>query len=305
MKLTPGIHLNVPMADYLAIDAVSNHALRDIEVSARHYRHRKRFAQTETAEMALGRATHTAVLEPVQFLRDYVLWPAINPENGKKAVRNGKRWDNFQAANAGREILKESDYHQCRRLNDACRENDTARDLITRPGGDSEVTLIWRHASGALCKARIDRLIRERSGYTIVELKTAKDASPKWFPRDAAGRGYHKQVAWYDEGLDAVLERPGGILPSISVRIIAIQNNGCLDTVVYEVTDDVLAVGADANETALKKLIECREEDYWPGACPTSTYLELPKWAIPEHLREDGDAGCSFDLTGIERIDNG
>ena len=62
-----GIYRNVPFADYLEWDAVSNSALsRFARVPAAAH-----VPIDDTAALALGRALHCAILEPERFAREY------------------------------------------------------------------------------------------------------------------------------------------------------------------------------------------------------------------------------------------
>lgn len=71
------------------------------------------------------------------------------------------------------------------------------------PHARSEVTAIWREASGIFCRARFDRLVIDPSGHTadIWDWKTTSDVSPEAIERHIINQGYHIQAAFYERGL--------------------------------------------------------------------------------------------------------
>ncbi len=84
----------LPFDAYLDLDAVSATGLKDILVSPLLYAWRKEHGRDDRDTLRVGRATHSAILEPHCLERDYATW-----EGGR---RYGKEWEAFCSANMER-----------------------------------------------------------------------------------------------------------------------------------------------------------------------------------------------------------
>src|SRR4051812_24246093 len=81
-------------ADYIKIDAVNWSTLKHMRTSPLHYRHAVDSPDEDTARFGIGRAIHTAILEPHKLATDYAVF------DGKR--RAGKKWKTFEAENVTR-----------------------------------------------------------------------------------------------------------------------------------------------------------------------------------------------------------
>ena len=257
----------MPFEQYVTLPGVHATGLKSMLVSPRLYRHRLDNDRPETDALRVGRATHTAVLEPDRFLLDYAVW------RKSEGRRFGKRWDAFVEANTGRTIITEADYIKALKIRDAVRAHPIARRYLEERGGRPELTLRWTHPrTGLACVSRLDWLCS-----ALVDLKSARDPSPARFSTDAARLGYALQLAFY---ADAVAASGLGAPP---VKIIAAQSVEPYDVVVYDVDEETLRIGREQYEGALDKLIECTNSGDWPGIAPSEEIkLRLPAWASPE-----------------------
>lgn len=264
----PLIHEKMPFSQYIELTGEHSTALRRMLVSPLEYMWHKKNAREDSDTLRTGRAVHTAVLEPLQFMREYVMF------DGRRA---GKVWDAFEVEHAGKTILKPEMYDPVVAMAEAIRAHPVAGSLFTGPG-KSELSIQWRHESGTLCKARIDRL-----GPALVDIKTAADITPHGFGAASFRYGYHVQASFY---ADAVKAAGLGVFP---VRLVVVQKKPPHDVVVYEFGDDELAAGRKDYERALELIKQCNLTNSWPGQAPTEAVpLKLPHWAMPD-----------FDDTGI------
>lgn len=252
-------------AAYNAVPAIRISDLLHMRTSPKHYRHHRANKSADTAAMALGRATHTAVYEPDLFPIEYAVWDGA-PRNTKA----GKdEWAIFQSANAGKTILDAEDYAHCLRLRDAVREDPVARSFLDEPGAEREVTYLWRDGNTGLpCKARIDWMCS-----AIVDLKTTRHSTPSAFGRQAASLSYYVRASFY---YAAVLAVTGArIMPAF----IAVEKGAPHDVVVYRMTGDQLRAGADVYAKLLERVAECQRVDRWPGVGGGEVReLFLPDW---------------------------
>lgn len=259
----------VTFQDYLRIEAVSASALKDIRISPRYYWRKRQQPDQDSDTLRVGRAAHTAILEPDRFLKDYLLW-----DQGR---RTGKKWEAFQVAAGERTILTELQYDQAIAMRDAVRAHPVAGPLVERIT-EHEVTLLWDHPrTGVPCKGRLDAI----GDGLLVDLKTTNDPSPHKFQALAYRLGYHLQLAWYSDGMIT----SGRDLNE--VKILVVQSKEPFDVAVYTFTATAHARGVEEYEAALDTLLACREAKCWPGIAEDGEIeFTLPTWAAPEQDNE-------------------
>ncbi len=258
--------MSQPFAEYLTAPGANWSSIKHLEVSPLEYKHRLEHPRKDTPAMQLGHATHTAVLEPDRFPLEYTVYP------GK--VRRGKDWDAFAAANADKDILKADEYARCLAIRDAVQGHDVAADLLT--GAETEMSIGWEDgATGLPCKGRIDAF----DGGSLIDLKTTGEFGSK-FAANAARFAYHKQLAFYRQGLRKLGHAVPGVL------LIAVQSVAPHDVCVYRLPDELLDWAWTEVRGLLELLKKCQAKDEWPGAAANVVDLELPLWAYPDEEME-------------------
>lgn len=214
---------------------------------------------------ALGRAIHTAVLQPARLPLDYVCWV-----NGQ---RRGKKWEEYKGAAdaAGLTILTADQLEYAIGCGVAVRGNKDAMALLE--GGEVEIERVWvDEPTGLRIKGRVDCI----SGEGLIELKTSRNAAdPRMFSRDVAKWHYHGQLALYRDGFE-----PGA--QALPCHIIAVEPTPPHDVAVYSVMTTALDEGWRLCRRLLDQLAECLESDEWPGAVPMPTWLDIPEYAYGE-----------------------
>lgn len=259
---------------YRDLDAVNWSALKQLQRSPAHYRHELTRGGADSDAMKLGRAVHTAVLEPEVFLARFVTF------TGER--RAGKEWESFKAKSEGREVLTAAQAHEVHALQSAVRSSSVAAPFLA--GGKREVSLLWNHKQADItsegtvlspgyrvaCKGRLDYLCEEG----IVDLKTCRDASPDAFSAAAWRLGYLGQAAFYVDGYKAATGR------EVPYTIVAVEKFPPFAVAVYSFPREVLEEGRDLYRALLDVLAECRRSDRWPGyQNDTVQPLQLPRWA--------------------------
>ena len=296
--LAPGLHRDVPMADYLALDAMSGSKLEKLRRSPLQYRYAEIEAEEEASDaLDRGTALHLAILEPALFDGRYV---TIGQCEGRKkgdglrctyqgsVYRAGKSFCKTHDPDAGEpqdpaiHVLKQDDYDAVTGMRDAVLAHPRASTLF-EGAGEFEATVVWEdEETGVLCKARPDRLI-ERAGMHV-SLKSCRDASPWFFPGDAERRGYFRSVAFYRRGLRAIG------WPYEATTVLAVESCPPFDLITYLALEEDLD-DADREVTRLlREYRRCAEDNHWPGYdCGPSGLLELrrPAWARDNNDLED------------------
>lgn len=259
------VEKKMPFAAYIESPGISATRLKQLAKSPLHYQIPTRI---DPASAVKGRAAHTAVLEPMQFLREYALY------EGK--VRRGKDYEAFAEQHQNKTILNQSEYELALRMQDAVHSHSGARDLLR--GGDAELSVFWTDPNTRRdCKSRLDYV----SGKAIVDLKTCADIGPYKFGAAAARYGYDLQAAFY---ADAWFSQT---LSSLPFFFVCVEKKPPFDVAVYEVPEDVLIRGRYKYQSAIQRLVECEKANLWPGAYPETMTLHVPDWDEgPKPVRE-------------------
>lgn len=258
----PAIRSGVPFETYCKIDAVNWSSLKHIGDSPLHYRDQLTRPAKVTPSLLKGRVTHTLLLEPTKLESKVAVW--------KDGDRRGSAWKEFAAANAGRDVVKESEITECRTMA-ACFD---AHPLVRpyRVGARYELTVTWTdEATGIRCKARPDWLVEGPDGLVLLDVKTTRSVDARSFGWDAKKMGYARQFAHYVNGLTACGS------PPVALRILAVENTRPYDVGVFQITPDQLATAQADVAMLLERLKACRQEDRWPGRHESEKPLELPE----------------------------
>jgi len=286
---TPGATgaFRISFDDYVKIDAVNCSSLKWAAISAKHYLFHKLEDEGDSKAKGIGRATHTAVLEPELWNTQYVKWTG--------AQRRGKVWDAFQNDPElnGREILTQTEWDSVARIAAAVAKDAEMRARLSQ--GYAELTLVWKdEPTGLLCKARPD-FLRLQSWQVddhfipagISDVKTtswiAPGSRPGSFGKQAAELKYHWQAAWYRNAVAAVF---GQVLP---FDFCAVESKPPHDTAIFEVPTDVVLEGEHQTRKALEQLAEWHRDNHWPGVTSEVETLELPAWAFTADMELDLD----------------
>jgi len=247
---------------YRRTKAVNWSTLKEMARSPKHYRYRLENPPEETPGMRLGRAIHTAVLEPDAFPLEYVVY------DGPR--RAGKEWEEFALVNGRKTILKNDEYQTALDVRDAVQGHKLAARMLRR--GRSEVTLQWTDPQTRMrCKGRLDHL----RGDTLIDLKSTRDVDNRLFGRLCANMEYHAQLAFYRRGLLATGHKPA------PVYIVAVESAAPFDVAVFAVDEDVLEAGDMLVAKLLHQVKTCRRLRRWPGRYESEESLEFPQWALP------------------------
>ncbi len=255
-----GIHDGMLFADYLALDAVSASALKQVADCPA----KVGMTKEQSAAMALGSLTHCAILEPDELERRYAVTDL--ERSGTKA------WQAAEDEADGRELIKRAEWNAALRMRDAVWAHPTARALLA--GAVTERTLIWQDGeTGLRCKARLDAASPLGGP---VDVKTATSAHPREWARQAARLRYHWQAAHYLTGCIA-LDQPAEAFP-----FVVVESSPPYIVAVYELDEESLSAGYRQARQAIRKFAECRRTNTWPDYGQYIETIRLPAWALTE-----------------------
>lgn len=264
-------------AEYAALPRVNFSTLKAMRRSPRHYRYLLDNPIPDSNRFAMGRAVHTAVLEPDRLPLDYAVF------FGER--RAGKEWAAFCEQHPDQTILKRDEYELALAIRDAVRSHPVAAALLK--SGTAEQTVTWTDSeTGIACKARLDWL----GAAALVDLKTCQDVDARTFGMTAAKYGYAGQLAFYLAGL-----RANGI--DVPAKIIAVEMDAPHDVAVFGLDEGVLYAGEVEVTTLLRRVADCRERNEWPGRYVGEEPLRLPAWCFESS--DDDATGLDLMVSGL------
>jgi PDDEXK-like domain of unknown function (DUF3799) len=255
-----GIVHDMPLDEYLAVDALSATGLKLLARSPWHFKNR--VDPDPTPAMLRGTLAHCALLEPDAMDQRYVVVPDEAPRRPSKAQWNAK--------NPSPDSIAAMDWWT------AFEDRSAHLEVVSLLEGRGEVSVFWiDEATHLYCKARPDWLPPADGGrVTPLDLKTCADESPSGFGRAAARLRYDLQAAHYTAGIEAAT----GLRVDRFV-FGAVSSKPPVLAVPYELTDEIRDQGRDERRDLMQRLAWCRRENQWPAYGSGIQLLDFPAWA--------------------------
>lgn len=276
---------------YLQSPALNWSRLKLMAKSPAHYQWALTEPREDTDALLAGRAVHTAVLEPKLFPQRFATF------TGER--RAGKVWEEFEAANIGRDLLTMKQAMMVSNIATSIRRHPEAVKWLSL--GAAEQSFYFTVKTPSVgdfppsewpAKARIDYL----GARGIVDLKTAADGSRDGFARAAWRLGYLGQAAWYVDAVQAVTGR------ECPFTFIVVEKTAPYVVSVLQVPDDLIDVGRDHYRGLLAHLALCERTNHWPGYVDGVGVLELPSWV---RLEDEDVSADELDLNHNEEVSHG
>jgi len=269
----PGVYPGLTRGEYEAIAALNFSILGLFATPSTpaHARYRWLHPPEGSAAQELGARVHLAVLEPQRFRSAFIPAPKID----RRTTEGKAAWKALEAQlTPGVSLIAEADWRQVQAMAEAVYAHPTAAQLMGGVGLN-ELSIVWEHPDeGQRCKARLDR-VSAFGGYPFVtELKTCARASDREFARACFDYGYHRQLAWYVDGLEIL--KPAGR----RAAIVAVENTPPYCVRAFELQDRALEQGRRENAESLVLYGACFRSNTWPGYPADLTLLDLPAWAV-------------------------
>lgn len=264
MNMNPGVYPNIPFAEYLTIEAMSNSYLGRLDKCPAA----ALVTQEETPALILGRAVHKLVLEGQDaFRQEY----AISPQFDRRTSIGKAQAAQFEAENHGQIIIAEDAGMKIRAIANAVYRHPWAKKLLDE--NVTEQTVIWTdRETGLLCKARPDA-VPDEGKLTLIDLKTTSDASEGAFTRSIIKYGYARGAAFYLDGFNAAR----GTKLDAFIHI-AVETAEPYRTEIYLLDDDFIAWGREQYERLLVIEKECRAKNEYPHYSRAYTTINKPAW---------------------------
>lgn len=283
----PGLYPNVPMDVYHRWAAASNSRLSRLHRSPAHLKAYLDEPPKDTAAQIIGRAVHSAILEPDDFTKRYVAGP--EGDRRTKAVKDA--WEAAEREYGVGFVLRPSEYTCALKTRDAVYAHAAARPML-RHLEATEQSLVWRDkASGVMCKARFDGITREIEGGVIIDIKTTTDARLRAFERSIYTYGYHRQGAFYLDGAAAQ-----GLAVAHYVNI-AVEKDPPYAVSVFRLTEGAIDAGRQQLAGLLTTYATCFALNEWPAYPQHVIDAALPAYAWSEIDAETTTFGTNYEAT--------
>lgn len=250
---------DLPADAYHASDAVGSTTLKQLAKHPPAYvKWRAENPETKD-EYDIGTVAHSVILED-----DWSGVEIIYADD-----KRGKKWSEpaALARGKGKTPLLAKEASKVWMMYRAVKTHSVASKLLT--GHKAEVSY-FASVNDLDAKCRADAM-HEGIG-SVTDLKTVATADPNEFDRSAYGFGYHQQVAWYQD----VIQAATGFQPTFN--FVLVEKTPPYLVSVVELSQEFVDYGREANARAAELLKHCRATEAWPGY-DVPAVVQMPAWA--------------------------
>lgn len=252
--------------------------LKSMAKSPAHYFESVQDHREETLAMRLGSGTHALLFgtPAVVVYRGGEMVDAKGKTKTYTDVRSGALWEAFEKEHAGACILSETELAKATAMARAITSDMAADSLLFAPGAEHEKEVSWTYR-GRKCRGRFDAITAD----AIPDVKSTRDASPKWFPRQAAQMFWTVQGCWYADGAEAA--GLGWRQP----YIVAVESSPPYPVTVWRMPEETIAESRRIYQGWFETLLRCEADNVWPGYSGDVLDLE-----IPYYMRQSFETGA-------------
>lgn len=220
--------------------------------------------QPETEAMRFGRKFHSALLEPDDFRKRYVVPPKLD----RRTTDGKKRWAEWCAEHKSCEAIEADELLALTAMQQAVLNHKDARDLWASAG---EVEKAVRWEDRIKRKAKLDKIIPSMG--IVPDFKSIADPSPKGFASAAARWGWWLQASYYP---DAAFELTGEVYRFL---FVCVGKEPPHEVGIYELTQDDQEWADNRCEELVTEYIRRRDSDDWSAGFQTGVNtVPLPRW---------------------------
>ena len=259
-----GLHIDMPEAEYHAIDAFSYSGSKEFAKSPAHFQAYQKKTWEIDPDREKYKAVHLLCLEPEL--------------QGRLKIVDGVWRDKVKAEvqalqQAGNIVLKTDARNDAQAIADAILEHSLAGPILKK--SLAEVSIFWVEA-GVYCKARIDILSVLPQGVVLGDLKNFGSlANEHLIGSQVARNFYHHQMAWYSRAIEVTFgEQP------IARYWIFVEDKKPHGVKIRNCNDAMAESGWASISALLPRYKECKEDDVWPNYAEDEQDVELPHYAF-------------------------
>jgi exodeoxyribonuclease VIII len=217
-------------------------------------------------QQAIGTGVHAAYLEPEVWETQFQCATKIDRRT-KEGKLQGEAQDKL-ALEKGITFLNPDQFNQIEQVATVLWEHPYLK--LIRGKFKCEASLFWIN-NGVKCKGRVDSFSPDLN--TIFDVKTTKDA--KNFSKSIIEYGYHRQAAYYLDGLTAVTGEVYDEFVWICVEVEAPYL-----CALYKADKTMLEIGRQEYQSDLLQFAESKAKNEWLGLPTTVETISLPSWYV-------------------------
>lgn len=262
--IEPGIYYDISHDDYHALEGyVSNSYLSRLDKCPAA----AKVPQEQTEAMTFGIAFHAFILDGPEIFEKTV---AVLPEINRRTNAGKAEYEAFIESHKGCAVISSDDLIAIKAMDTSVKAHPMASRLIGV--GKNEVSIFWNDPfSGLPCKARTDKAAGNGA---LIDLKKTKDASPYGFRSSVLKYGYHRQAAFYLDGITKASGEPHDLF-----AFIVVEDTEPYRCEVYTLSEDFVTYGRHDYQRLITLENRCRQNNYWPNFTNAdATELQLPKY---------------------------
>lgn len=237
--------------DYFAHPAISNSKLSWYKQSPAHFKYFQEHGQEDKPAYLIGGATHTVLLEPDTFKKNYYVLNENDRPEPEKDFRSSKnkQWkEEIMEAYSHKSIITVKEYDMIMLMMEQMQKNDQVKELLKDSTYEQEV--FWTDPeTGLACKKKVD--ISNTS--FRADYKTTDNADPFKWQKKAWSFDYYRQAGFYD------LDEPK------EFWFIAQEKTAPYGISVHKCTPDMINYGKDESMKLLHQIKACIDADFWPS----------------------------------------
>ncbi len=273
-----GVH-DIPNEAYHSAQGWSRSALLDLDKSPYHFYYNHIACLKErgapTADMKIGSAVHTLLLEPEKFEDEFACAPDVN-----KRTKEGKQqYAEFEIAASGKIVLSKAEFQSASNLVEGIKKFNIVDDVIS--DAKIEQSIFWTDKeTGLQFKCRPDVW---QTNF-VADVKTAKNVSHDLFARSALDSGYYVQAGMIYEALEVIEQ------PIEKYIFLAVEKQVPYVPKIFILDGYALDFGVEHFQLYKKKLAYHLKHDDWPG-------YEIENLLLPPYARNKVDLS---DITKYE-----
>ncbi len=287
---TEGIYQDLDYAVYASIPAARFSDLKWMNKTPAHYLAAQLRPPKESDSMTKGQGFHTIALEPELFDQRFAVAPKVKVTNkaGETTWSSDKRlkpvkdaWAELKAQRPEAEIISREVYDDLLYMRDALHGHELISNILSSPG-QNELTIVWEDPStDILCKCRLDAIRNWDGVPVVIDLKSARDASPWGFARAIGDFEYASQAAHYLDGANSTKDMTRRFM------WITVESDSGLP-VIYEPDWATLEYGRRQLQRWIQTLAECQKTNTWPGYPVGINELSLPEYKFRKEEETHG-----------------
>lgn len=271
-------HIDCTLTEYHAMRDSWSHSQIETLIESPplfHGRHITGLFPRESSDaLDCGTIAHQALLMP-GGLADVL---AIIPREvlNEQGHRKGKRWLEWSDANADKIQMKPEEAAVPQRMVESVLSHEYGGRL-RGAATHIEYTLSWECSDGLTLRCRPDWIAETPVGLVVCDLKTTRATTPREFAADAVKFGYHRQAAWYLDGVQRAGMDPKGFV------FVVVDKSPAHECYVYQLSERAIELGRKQNADAVRELAYRLERNDWRGKGAGEMFeLDLPEWAYRE-----------------------